>query len=250
MKQEYIDIHCHMLPEVDDGAENMETALSMLALSEKQGAREIILTPHYEHGCNGYRKGELSERFSELCERAEAAGIGLKLHLGNEILWFDGAVQAVRDKEALTLAGSRYMLIEFYPDVSFQQMLRAVRSVVQEGYIPVIAHYERYETLRRQNGDQEIEELLCQGALFQMNFNSLSGKGLLSGICPDRRTAWCRRQVKAGNVSFFGTDAHNLGARSPEHDRAAAWLKAQIGEAELLELLFENPQDLIADRTI
>ena len=250
MQQEYIDIHCHMLPQVDDGADSLETSLSMLALSEQKGAREVILTPHYYHGRNSYGKGELAERFRQLCGKAEEAGIGLKLHLGNEILWFDEAVQAVRDGEALTLAGSRYMLIEFYPVSSRQQIVRAVRSVVQGGYIPVIAHYERYRTFRQRDGADQIREILEQGALLQMNYASLAGKGLLAGICADSNTAWCREQVKAGNVSFFGTDAHNLGSRSPEHDRAAAWLAHHIDGEKLMEMLLYNPQDLIADELV
>lgn len=246
----YIDIHCHMLPGVDDGADSLETSLSMLKLSEEQGAASVILTPHYYHERNRYRKGELAERFAALCEAAQDAGIVTELFLGNEILWFDGAIEALREGEALSLAQSRYILIEFYPDSSARELLRAVRSSFQGGYIPVIAHYERYRALRGKDGDALISELIGQGALLQMNYASIGGRSGLSGLLADANTKWCRNEIKKGHVSFLGTDAHNLGHRSPEHGQAAAWLLKHMEEDARLTLLLDNPGAILDDEPL
>lgn len=250
MQKAYIDIHCHILPQVDDGADSLETSLKLLELSEQQGAQAVILTPHYYHGRNRYRKGELAERAAQLSEAAAQAGRKLKLCLGNEILWFDEAVEAVKSGEALTLAGSRYMLIEFYPQSSGQEIERAVRKVVLGGYFPVIAHYERYQALRGEEGARRIEDMIDQGALLQMNYSSLAGKGALSGILPDKNTAWCREEVKKGHVMFFGTDAHNLSSRTPLQPKAMEWIAKHLDGEEAAELLCGNPEAILADEEL
>lgn len=250
MQTAYIDIHCHILPQVDDGSDSTETSLKMLELSEAQGAEAVILTPHYYHGRNRYQKGELTERAGRLCEAAQQAGRQLKLYIGNEILWFDDAVEAVRAGEALTLAGSRYLLIEFYPSGSYQEIERAVRKVVLGGYIPVIAHYERYQAFRGDGGSKRVEEIIDQGALLQMNLGSLAGKGLLSGLLPDHNTAWCRDEVKSGHVTFFGTDAHNTSSRTPAQEAALTWLSRHLGAEHAAELLVQNPLAILADEEL
>ena len=246
----YIDIHSHMLPAVDDGSDSTETSIAMLRISEQEGAKAVILTPHFYYRRNRYQQGELQKRFERLREAVSEARIGLELYLGNEILWFDEAVEAVRDGEALCLAGSRSMLIEFYPDTAYQTIERAVRRVVQAGYLPVLAHYERYRCFHdSREGQERIEEIREQGASLQMNFNSIAGHGgLLSGIFTDQETAWCRREVQNGHVDFFGSDAHNLGKRSPSHEAAAAWLEKHIPEEQLSEMLLENPEAMLSGK--
>ena len=250
MQTAYIDIHCHILPQVDDGADSPETSLKLLELSEQQGAKAIILTPHYYHGRNRYQKGELAERAKRLSEAAAQAGRKPELYLGNEILWFDEAVEAVKNGEALTLAGSRYMLIEFYPQSSGQEIERAVRKVVLGGYFPVIAHYERYQAFRGEDGARRVEEMIDQGALLQMNYSSLAGKGTLAGILPDRNTAWCREEVKKGHVTFFGTDAHNLTSRTVLQPKAMGWLEKHLDREEAAELLYGNAESILADEEL
>ena len=250
MQTAYIDIHCHILPQVDDGADSPETSLKMLELSEQQGAEAVILTPHYYHGRNRYQKGELAKRAAKLSEAAEKAGRKLRLCLGNEILWFDDAVEAVKSGDALSLAGSRYMLIEFYPQSSAQEIERAVRKVVLGGYFPVIAHYERYQAFRGEEGARRVENIIEQGALLQMNYSSLAGKGALAAILPDSNTVWCREEVRKGHVSFFGTDAHNLSSRTPLQPKAMSWLTKHLDEEMISELLYSNPEAVLADEEL
>lgn len=247
--QTYIDIHCHILPGVDDGSDSMETSLEMLRCSEAQGANALILTPHYYHGHNPYRAEELKQRAELLGKAAKEQGLSIKLYTGNEILWFESALSAIRTGEALTLANSRYVLIEFYPDASYSLILKAVRELIRAGYTPVIAHFERYHAFYGNNGAQNVSEIRDQGALLQMNYDSLSGGAFLGNLFADAHTAWCRKQVQSGNVSFFGTDAHNLGRRPVEHTKAAAWLRKHVEPKLLSELLFENPKRILKSGT-
>ena len=240
----YIDIHSHMLPGVDDGAESLETAMDMLRRSARAGAEAVILTPHYSgrgQEVAGQRLRDVFEAF--LDEVGKQDGLP-RLYLGNEILWYDGALESLKSGEALSLADSRYVLTEFYPTSSYMEMERAVRSLGMAGYIPVIAHYERYRALKEDQGQERIEELMHQGALLQMNYHSLEKGG---GLIPGLDTRWCRREVLRGHVSFLGTDAHDLGRRSPSHEEAAAWLTKHMDEEELQGMLYYGPLAVIGD---
>ena len=137
----WVDIHTHILPGVDDGAGDWEETITLLKMAYEQGTRHLIATPHFS------RRQEVG-RLKELCRRLEreAGSISSDYHvsLGQEIMYFESILEYLGEGKALTLAGSRYVLVEFAPGDSFGRISRAVRQLVQASYFPVIAHVERY----------------------------------------------------------------------------------------------------------
>lgn len=242
---DYIDVHSHILPGVDDGAENMDIALSMLKCYETQGAQAVIATPHYYHRSNRYRADELKNAFFEFREKVQEAGIGIPIFLGNEILWFEDIIEALETGEVNSLAGSRYLLLEFYPDTGAGTIERAVRRVTERGYCPVIAHYERYQVFHGKEGAGFVREIRRQGAFLQMNYASLQKKEILEALPGYGFANWCRQEVLNGHVSFLGTDAHNLSNRSPELKAATEWIQRKLLPEQQRQLLVDNPEAVL-----
>lgn len=216
-----IDIHAHILPGVDDGADDWEETRWMLRCAYEQGIRTIIATPHYSRRQD---TGKLREKANRLEEEAREIAPDYRTYLGQEILYFDSLVEHLKEGHALTMAGSRHVLVEFMPEVSYKKLYQAVRTVLMAGYYPIIAHVERYRALRDEG---QMEELAETGCWMQMNYRSLQG-----GIF-DQNARWCRRQVQAGRIAFLGTDAHHRDYRTPEIAKSLQWLESHVREEEL-----------------
>ncbi len=217
------DIHCHILPGVDDGSKNMDMTLDMLRIAYEEGTRNIILTPHYMLGKNKYKYDELDRRFNELKEAVYESGEfdGLNLYLGNEILYEEGVVTRLREGDIHTMNGTKYILVEYNIRTPWKEILHSVDEMTQARFWPIIAHVERYHAVEGKL--DRIEELMDRGCLLQMNISSVDG-GFLN-----ENTRWCRKLVKKGYISLFGTDAHNTDSRAPYTQDFIPWIVKKCG---------------------
>lgn len=213
--RDVIDVHSHVLPQVDDGSSSMEETIGMLSLVYEQGIRTVFATPHYHQGRHQYSKTELYETLETVREAIKDELPGLFLLLGQEILYFDGICDALKAGEALTMGDSRAVLVEFRCADSWNAIFQGVRKLLYARYIPIIAHAERYQALREPG---RLEELIQAGAVIQMNYSSLEGNFW------NKDTHWCRKQVLEGRIHLLGTDAHNMGSRKPDLSGAMKWL--------------------------
>ena len=225
------DIHCHILPGVDDGSRDMESSLDMLRIAYEEGTRQIILTPHYMLGRNSYTYAELDERFEALKKAAEESGEfpELVLYLGNEILYEEGIATKLRAGDIHTMNGTRYILVEYNIRTPFSEIKHSIEEMVQARYIPIIAHVERFQAL--EGHLERIEELIGMGAYLQMNISSVEG-GFLN-----ENKGWCRKLIKKGYISFLGTDAHNSDSRAPYTQEYIRWIVKKCGEEEASYML-------------
>lgn len=231
-----VDIHSHILPGVDDGAENWDETRWMLCCAYEQGIRAVIATPHYS------RRQEVA-RLRELADQAdqEAGKIAPDFHvyLGQEILYFDSMVEGLKEGHVLTMAGSRHVLIEFLPEAPYKKIYQAVRKVLLAGYYPVIAHVERYAALRDEG---QMAELAGTGCLMQMNYRSLQRNGF------DRNVRWCRSQVQDGRIDFLGTDAHHRDFRTPEIEKSLRWMKRHVDVEKLSQMTEKHAREMLGHR--
>lgn len=239
---EYFDIHSHILPGVDDGAQNLEEAVSMIRVAYKEGTRNILLTPHYEKGKNRYTKEELNIRFEELRKAVESEFPDMNLYLGNEILYADGIVEDLKNGLIQTMNDTKYVLVEFNIRISYNELYQAIRKITNARFRPIIAHVERYRCLFKQI--DRIDELVSMEAYLQMNISSVYG-GLL-----DENARWCKKLVREEYISFFGTDAHDLDDRAPYIRDYTGWIEKKCG-IDLLEQIFvDNPMKMIKNQYI
>lgn len=236
-----IDIHSHILPGVDDGARNMEMTREMLRLAWNQGIRAIIATPHYRAGQYGASADHIKKLTEEVQSEARKLDPDFRIYSGNELFYTEGSVDALNEGYALTLAGTSYVLVEFYPGVSANECIRAARKLGAACYTPVIAHAERYGCLRKQG---VLEELKKAGALIQINGNSVSGAVF------DSTARWVRRMAREGMIDFIGTDTHNLTTRKPDMKQAVSTLTRLVGQEGSREILWKNPGRLLENQYI
>ena len=224
-----IDIHSHVLPEVDDGSDDVETSVLMLEEAARQGVTDIILTPHYRVNCLT-DKADLEQKFLAFKEVVKDKGINVALYLGQEIYAFNDIVSALKNGKLCTLNGTEYVLVEF----SFKQetdIPEIVYMLKASGYIPIVAHIERYPYADIELA-REIKEL---GGLIQVNANT---------VCVGR---FHRRRIfamiKEGLIDFISSDVHSK--RPSEMDRAYEVIKKKFGEETANKLFNENAKAII-----
>lgn len=243
MESGYYDIHTHILPGVDDGSKSMEESQDMLRQSYEQGVRHIVATPHYSMSGPNRPVEELQQKLEQLQRAAGDIAPDLTVQLGNELLNGPGMIEALRRGEALTLAGTRYILVEFLPQDKYQTLYHSLHDYIMAGYIPIVAHMERYEALYKDY--DRIEELSKLGCYFQMNTESITG-GLLN-----RRAAYHRRLIREGYIQFLGSDCHGREYRKPLMKDALKYFGQEPGESRLLQnILCNYPQTMLTDKYI
>ncbi|MBE5965882.1 MAG: hypothetical protein E7255_02770 [Lachnospiraceae bacterium] len=238
----FVDIHSHILPGVDDGAGDIEEAICMLAIAYEQGIRIMIATPHYSAGRDNIAADELKKITKEVGLAVHNAGLDIQLVLGNELLYSMDLVDALDKGEALTMDGTRYILVEFLPSTSFQEIKSGLNHCIYSGYIPILAHAERYRSLRAQ--PERVEELIRLGVYIQLNLSSLVG-----GIAK-QSVHFAHKLIKRGWVHFLGTDAHGVERRPPVIENALGYLYRRYGEDIIQQLLWDNPLRMLEDKPL
>ena len=232
----YADVHCHMLPGVDDGSSSMEMTMSMLQMAYQDGARRIFFTPHFISGENRYHTSDLDDLFHKVKDAAKPLYQDLELYLGNEVYYESDTCDHLKAGHIHTMNGTRYVLIEFPVTIGRVGIFHAVVSLVSLGYYPIIAHVERYMDLMKHVED--IPGLIDSGAYLQMNTKTVVGKRF------DRFSKKCHKLIVDGYISFLGSDAHNTEYRQPRYEKAAKWVKKHIDYPE--DILFSNSDYLIS----
>lgn len=198
-----IDIHSHIIPNVDDGCKSLIEAKELLLEEVKQGVSDIILTPHHRHHMFEASVEEVNQSFFNLQELVKKEKIGVNLYLGQEIYIrkyesLKRNLDEVKNGEALTFGKSKYVLLEF----SYTEEIdlpEVVYMTIKNGYIPIIAHLERYQYIDDAN---EVYEMIKNGALIQINASSVIGK--------DGRKVkrFVNSLIKEDLVHFVSSDIH------------------------------------------
>lgn len=236
------DVHCHILYGVDDGAKDREQSFRMLEIAYEEGIRNIILTPHYKRPYDEEEKEIVDRRFGKLQAYAEKKLPGMALYMGNEIFYFDGVAEELEKGNAYTMAGSRYVLLEFLPGTPYSYVKSAVSSMLRHDYIPIIAHIERYECFLKDF--DKVWEMKERGALIQVNAKSVLGEhGRVE-------KSFCKKLLKNELVDFVGTDAHRDNTRRPEIRACVEYIQKKYGEDYATFIFKINPCKVIQDEEI
>ena len=175
---------------------------------------------------------------------ANASALDVHLYAGNEVLWFDSMTERLQSGEILTLADSHYTLIEFYPEESYQTILRAIRNVRNAGYRPIIAHAERFKAIQ-EHGLAEVRDL---GAYVQLSTEPLSHRGL-SGLF-DRETKFIQKALRNQEADFLGTDMHRTDRRPPVLRDAIDWIERNLDRDYADAVLQRNAQAIVRDEEL
>ncbi|MEG2349237.1 MAG: CpsB/CapC family capsule biosynthesis tyrosine phosphatase [Hungatella sp.] len=238
------DVHCHLIPGVDDGSRDLEESLCALQLAYQQGIRTILCTPHLSGEDTGAHYEKIHTQFTQLADAVQKQSYGsdMELYLGNELYYSDAILEKLKNGQADTMAGSQYVLVEFDPGEAYPVLYRALRNLMNHGYMPILAHMERYRCL--EGREQHLCELETMGIYLQVNASALSGSFL------NPSAFRIRKLMRQGHIHLLATDSHGTHYRPPRMEAAAAWIRRHC-QAEIAErILYENPRRIIADQVI
>ncbi len=237
----FFDLHSHMLCEVDDGATDAEVMFSMLEMAYADGTRALCLTPHYSPYLFGdtYQKSERA--FALLRDYAAEKHPDMQLFLGHELGYHAGCLSALQEGRCRTLAGSRYVLVDFPEKVNFFELEMAMNQLRSVGFCPVLAHAERYRCLFSRL--PWIREFVEEGGIVQINASSANGAW---GIGP--KLQW-NRLVKSGLVHILSSDGHNLTSRPPKISVCMEKLRKYCDPEDIRDLVWNNAWRVIRDES-
>lgn len=231
------DIHCHILPYVDDGAQQKEESRKLLRMEYEQGVRTICLTPHLRKGMFETPDEVILEQFERFKERAGAYRKRMRFYLSREYHCDSAFINKLEQDKVMPLGNSRFLLTEMSSRYSEQQIFEYVEIVLKSGYRPLIAHIERYPSLTKST--MQIQDLIDMGALIQCNCSSLLAR---EGY---KQAAWVKKLLKEELVHVIGSDAHDSEERPPELDKAADYLEKKVGIDYARQLLRINPMTIL-----
>lgn len=232
----FIDIHTHILSGVDDGPENDDQMYSLLEALYDEGIRKICCTPHYHPGYYGRNYDKISSSFMRLKTYIREKEMDMQIFSGNELYYYQGCLEWVEEGKCRTLNGTRYILIDFNPGEEYKTIESAVLTFLHEGYIPVLAHVERYSCFGRKNN--LIKKLRDMGAVIQMNASS---------ILKRHRQPLVKRLLRYKEVDVIASDTHNLETRPPLIKAAYREVSHKYGKEYADKLFIINPGKILGN---
>lgn len=247
----FIDLHCHLLPGIDDGSSSIVETVEMLRIAHQRGTRGIVATPHAFQPMFAFHSsaalcGAFSRMIEELNDLSQYSGHSflreMSLYLGSENLVSSEFLQALENREVLTLNGSRYILVEFPRFLSYHIVESALEKISNADLIPVLGHVERYEFFVDRPG--RLAKLRQQGCVIQVNASSLrpGSKGA------DDKLALS--VAKLGLLDVIASDGHDLEARPPDLQAVFERLSGEFSEENLRAWLWENPSRILASQEL
>lgn len=233
-----IDFHSHILPNIDDGSKNMEETIELLDEAQKAGFTKIISTSHY---MEQYYETTEKDRL-ELINKIQQQDQRVEILLGSEIYITDELVELLKDKKASSINNSKYVLFELPLNVKEIGAKEVVYRLIENDYIPIIAHPERYSYV--QQDINYIEELTQMGALLQANYGSIIG------MYGSKAEKTVKKLLKNNSIQFLGSDVHRPGQVYKKMSKIIKKLKKVISEDKLEELTTLNPQKVLNNEDI
>lgn len=242
-----IDLHSHILPGVDDGAEDLDESLEICRLSFEDGIRAMVATPHLRQECfwNDDR-ALLVDRFKALRAAVRRTFEGeFEVHLGGEIALHGASLDEIAQLpggDLLAMAGTSYLLLELDWRGLGPDPLEMIHEVVVAGFRPIIAHPERVSWLMQ---DRElVESMVDHGATMQLTAMSVTGE-LGSRVLG--ASEW---MLDAGLVHFLSSDSHDPSIRRPGLARARDVVAERWGEPLARALVEDHPRAVLEDRPL
>jgi len=247
---QFVDIHTHLIPGLDDGPASLDETLEMLRHAYDRGTRAMVATPHMFAWFGNSEPRLVQDAYSSMVESLQQVAKGnegeflreMNLYLGAENFISPEFLAALEKGDVLTLNGSRYLLVEFPPHLPFGAADSAVERMLESGLIPVLAHVERYGFVYRRSG--RLASLKKKGCVVQVNAESivdLRGRGVAKALMPLFESRW---------VDIVASDGHDVHSRLPTLAAAYETLAARYPETAVAAWMWQNPARILRDRPI
>jgi protein-tyrosine phosphatase len=238
----FVDIHCHLVPDIDDGAKSLEESLTMAEIAVADGIETIIVTPH-QNGCYAHNRGDdIRERVAHLQEQLDQNHIPLTVLPGADVRIEDNMMSALQNGDVLTLGDlGRHVLLELPHELYFplEPVLDGLDKINMVG---ILSHPERNQGILKQ--PSIVEPLVDSGCLMQITAGSLMGT---FGRPCQEMSEW---MLKRGLVHFIATDAHGPRSRRPLIRRAYEYTAELVDVETANALCCDNPAAVAAGENV
>lgn len=235
-----IDIHCHILPGIDDGPLEIETSIEMFKIAADDGITHIVATPHFIYNDKPTIK-DINELVTLIEKRIQADKIKVKLLSGADIRLTYELIYGIEKNEIMTINGSRYFLLEL-PPLLPPNLDNFFFSIKMNGFIPIITHPERDYNLL--SSIDKLKSLKDAGALIQITAMSITGE------FGNQIKSFSQMLLKKGMVDFIASDAHNTIHRPPLLSRAYKETSNLLDKNEAKKLFIDNQLAVIENKEI
>lgn len=237
----FIDIHSHILFDVDDGSKDLKQSIEMLNNAKSIGLTNIICTPHINFKEISCKKDIINENMKVLSK--EAKKLGINLYFGNEVLLTNETYDMILDKSIYTLNNTKYVLVEFKrtEKLDMKRVLSSLEDIIDIGYIPILAHPELYHNYRKL---KYVKELKKKGILLQIDATSILKKGNKRRIY-----RFARKLLKKELVDFAASDSHGTIKRNYlTFNEAYEKAYKKYNKEYIHTIFYENPLVLLGGK--
>ncbi|WP_028855457.1 tyrosine-protein phosphatase [Psychrilyobacter atlanticus] len=227
-----IDLHCHILPKIDDGSKNIEESMELILSAEKLGYKKICCTSHYRAG--KYENKNYDRTLKKLRDQLKLEKVDIELLEGNELFLDLDGLTALKEKKVKTLNRTSYLLVEAIPGMTEMALKKSLGKIRGLGYKPVLAHVERYPFIEVKT----LHELKKIGVIIQVNLKSLRHKKEIY------------RWIKLGLIDILASDVHDKKYRNYELADIISEIDNKLGRETRERLLTGNPEKIINNEDI
>ena len=232
----FIETHCHILPGIDDGSADIDTSLKMIHRLKEQGAKGIILTPHYYSDSISYQDF-IKKRDNSLAMLNEALTDNDPVLIPAAEVYMSHYLFNYENLDKLCIGNTRYAMIEhsFSCDFKRETYDRLMNLYYDYEIIPILAHIERYSALME--NEKLLDSYINAGCLVQVNISSFAGA---------HRTVRKKliKYLDSGRIHLIGSDCHNLDSRPPDYEAGIKVIEKKLGHCAV-ERLVNNSQILL-----
>jgi protein-tyrosine phosphatase len=235
-----IDIHCHILPGIDDGAKDLNDSLQMAKQAVSEGIRTIIATPHLNNHYDN-RKQIILEKVAEFNQALKVQNVNLEVLAGQEPRIYGELLEDLEHGDIQTLNGSNYLFIEFPSNHVPRYTERLLFDLQLKGLTPIIVHPERNSELMER--PEKLFQLVEKGALTQVTASSLCG------YFGKKIKKFSEELIEANLAHFIASDAHNIVNRSFKMEEAFDLIDSKFGN-DYVYLFIENAELLVNGKNV
>ena len=227
-----VDVHCHVLPGLDDGSHDISETMEMLHIAVDEGITDMMVTPHFNSGGRSAPPEVVLQTLQNVQAVVQQEGLPIRLFPGNEVYYFSDLPRYLQEHRVLTMNGSKHVLIEFSPSVMFRTLQNAMEDVLGVGYTPILAHVERYNCMLEDS--EYVDFLRDMGVQIQVNASSIVGK---SGTSVKK---FVFELLQDGLVNYVGTDSHGCEHRTPQIAKCRNILSKKFSPSYVDRILRDN----------
>lgn len=232
-----IDLHCHLLPGIDDGSKDLDTSLAMARMAVADGITMTACTPHIMPGVYNNTGPEIRAATANLSQSLAQAGVPLRLIAAADVHIAPDLTAQLRDGRSLTLNNSRYFLLEPPHHIVPPRLEDHIFGLQTAGFVPILTHPERLTWIE---GHYDlVKRLVYNGILMQITAGSLIGK------FGRRPRYWAERMLDEGCCHILATDAHGTDRRVPRLAEARDLAARRLSDEEAVNLVLRRPQGIV-----